>query len=545
MLLVANMVILRTSGGYFDAAATTNPLLHVWSLSVEEQFYLGFSVLLLLAWTVGRRSRAHIRATAGAVAALTAASLAFAIACTYAEGPVSFVSDPASLAFYSSPTRAWEFGVGALVALWAHARADHRKAGERVAALTAFAGIVLLAAPNLLADDKTPWPGVMAVLPVAGTAGLIVAGTLAPNPVCRLLSTRPAVWVGDLSYSLYLWHWPLIVFASLQWPGTTAPLLAAVASILPAWLSYRYVETPLRAARPRSRVTVFGLGAGTAAAAAALAFALGAIGVVVVPAAASYRAEAATLPVGRASGCMVRDRPYVPSDIDRCYTRVARPKGWVMLVGDSHADAISNGVVTAATRLGYNVLTLTGAQCEFARNPAPSEFLPNCAAMNHDLLDRATGSNRPALVVMSHWGAARMGTEKNWPQALDPTLAELRQARVPVLFVLDVPNFAVWDAGQPAACRGGLLDFTCTLPRQEVEAIQGSARAAEIALTRGRPGVTVYDPWPHFCSATVCSSVVHGRLAYRDFAHLNAIGGALLATDLRKAMRTAMHAAKT
>jgi hypothetical protein len=165
--------------------------------------------------------------------------------------------------------------------------------------------------------------------------------------------------------------------------------------------------------------------------------------------------------------------------------------------------------------------------------------------MNHDLLDRATGSNPPALVVMSHWGAARMGTEKNWPQALDPTLAELRQARVPVLFVLDVPNFAVWDAGQPAACRGGLLDFTCTLPRQEVEAIQGSARAAEIALTRGRPGVTVYDPWPHFCSATVCSSVVHGRLAYRDFAHLNAIGGALLATDLRKAMRTAMHAAKT
>jgi peptidoglycan/LPS O-acetylase OafA/YrhL len=545
MLLVANMVILRTSGGYFDAAATTNPLLHVWSLSVEEQFYLGFSVLLLLAWTIGRRSSGRIHAAAITVAALTAASLAFAIACSYAEGPVSFVSDPASLAFYSSPTRAWEFGVGALVALWAHARADHRKAGERVAALTAFAGIVLLAAPNLLVDDKTPWPGVMAVLPVAGTVGLIVAGTLAPNPVCRLLSTRPAVWVGDLSYSLYLWHWPLIVFASLQWPGTTAPLLAAVASILPAWLSYRYVETPLRAARPRSRVTVFGLGAGTAAAAAALAFALGAVGVAVVPAAASYRAEAATLPVGRASGCMVRDRPYIPSDIDRCYTRVARPKGWVMLVGDSHADAISNGVVSAATRLGFNVLTLTGAQCEFARNPAPSEFLPNCAAMNHDLLDRATGSNPPALVVMSHWGAARMGTEKNWPQALDPTLAELRRARVPVLFVLDVPNFAVWDAGQPAACRGGLLDFTCTLPRQEVEAIQGSARAAEIALTRGRPGVTIYDPWPHFCSAAVCSSVVHGRLAYRDFAHLNAIGGALLATDLRKAMRTAMHAAKT
>jgi peptidoglycan/LPS O-acetylase OafA/YrhL len=544
MLLVANMVILRTSGDYFDAAATTNPLLHVWSLSVEEQFYLGFSVLLLLAWRVRRRSGARIRATANTVAALTAASLAFAIACTYTKGPVSFVSDPTSLAFYSSPTRAWEFGVGALVALWAHGRTDHRRAREPVAALTAFASVVLFAATNLLVDGKTTWPGVMAVLPVAATAGLIVAGTLAPNPVSRLLSTRPAVWVGDLSYSLYLWHWPLIAFASLLWPGPTALLVAAVASIVPAWLSYRYVETPLRAAGPRSRVTVFGLGAGTAAAAAGLAFALGTVGVAVVPAAASYRAEAATLPVGRASGCMVRDRPYVPGDIDRCYTHVARPKGWVMLVGDSHADAISNGVVTAATRLGYNVLALTGAQCEFTRHPAPSNFLPNCAAMNNDLLDRATGTNPPAVVVMSHWGAARMGTEKNWPQALNPTLRELRQAHVPVLFVLDVPNFAAWDAGQPAACRGGLLDFTCTLPREEVEAIQGSARGGEIALTRRHPGVTVYDPWQHFCNATACSSVVGGRLAYRDFAHLNAIGGALLAPDLQKAMRTAVRAAR-
>jgi peptidoglycan/LPS O-acetylase OafA/YrhL len=544
MLLVANMVILRTSGDYFDAAATTNPLLHVWSLSVEEQFYLGFSFLLLLAWILGRRSRARIGVMASAVVGLTAASFALAVTWTYAKGPVSFLSDPTSFAFYSSPTRAWEFGVGAIVALWAHGRTDQGRARGRVPGLIALASIALLTAPNLLVDDKTPWPGVMAVLPVAGTAGLIVAGTLAPNPASRLLSTRPAVWIGDLSYSLYLWHWPVIKFASLVWPRTTTPLLAALASVVPAWLSYRYVETPLRAPRQHSRATVFGLGAGTATAATGLAFALSTIGVAVVPQAASYRAEAAALPMGRANGCMIRDRSYVPSDIDRCYTHVARPKGWVMLVGDSHADAISNGVVAAATHLGYSVLTLTGAQCEFTRHPAPSEYLPNCAAMNNDLLDRATGINPPAVVIMSHWGAARMETEKNWPQALNPTLTELRQAHVPVLFVLDVPNFAAWDAGQPAACRGGVLDFTCTLPREEVEAIQGRARAQELKLIRRHRGVTMYDPWPCFCNATVCSSVVNGRLAYRDFAHLNAIGGTLLASDLQKAMRTATRAAR-
>jgi peptidoglycan/LPS O-acetylase OafA/YrhL len=545
MFLVANMVILRTSGDYFDAAATTNPLLHVWSLSVEEQFYLGFPMLMLLAWTIGRRSRrsdAGIRSAAVSVAALTAVSFAFAIVCTYVDRPISFVSDPTSLAFYSSPTRAWEFGVGALVAFWAHGRADNRRL-ERAAAATGFAAIVLLAATNLLVSDTTPWPGVTVLLPVAATAGLIVAGTMASNPVSRFLSTRPAVWVGDLSYSLYLWHWPLIALATLLWPGTAAPLLAALISIVPAWLSYRYVETPLRAARPRSTATVFRLGGSAATGAAALALALGVFGVTVIPAAASYRADRAALPVGRAAGCMIRDRAYVPDDIDRCYIGVARPKGWVMLVGDSHADAISDGVVTAASRLGYDVLALTGAQCEFARNPAPSNFLPNCAAMNNDLLDRATGANPPALVVMSHWGAPRVATEDDWPQALNPTLAELRRARVPVLFVLDVPNFAAWDAGQPTACRGGFLNFTCTVPRKHVEAIQGSVRAAEMALASGRPGVTVYDPWPHFCHATVCSSVVDGRLAYRDFAHLNAIGGGILAGDLQQSMRAAIRPA--
>jgi peptidoglycan/LPS O-acetylase OafA/YrhL len=547
MLLVANMAILRTSGDYFEAAATTNPLLHTWSLSVEEQFYLGFSVLLLLAWAIARRSGTSIRTAAITVAALTAASFALAIAFTYADGPLSFVDDPIGLAFYSSPTRAWEFGVGALVAFWAHGRASSgassTKTRERAAATTALAAIVLLAAMNLLVDDTTRWPGIAALLPVAATAGLIVAGTLGSNRVSQLLSTRPAVWVGDLSYSLYLWHWPLIVFASLLWPGTAAPLLAALASIVPAWLSYRYVETPLRTAHLRSTVTVFGLGAGTAAAAAGLAFALAVFGVTAIPAAATYRAEREALPVGRAAGCMIKGRAYVPSDIDRCYIRVARPKGWVMLVGDSHADAISNGVVTAASSLGYDVLALTGAACEFARKPAASKFLPNCAAMNNDLLDRATGADPPALVVMSHWGASRLETDEDWPRSLDPTITELRQAAVPILFVLDVPNFAARDAGQPAPCRGGFLNFTCTLPRKDVEAIQGSARAAEMALTRGRPGVTVYDPWPHFCTAAACSSVVGGRLAYRDFDHLNAIGSGVLARDLHQAMGTAMHAA--
>jgi hypothetical protein len=368
---------------------------------------------------------------------------------------------------------------------------------------------------------------VLAVATVAATGGLLAA---TPEEVPGL--PRPRVWsapvllLGLIAFSSFAGEgsaadWSAVYMRETVGTGTGAAGIAFVAFSL-GMIASRFAGDALSASVGRTRVAR----GGGLVAAAGLALALGTVGVVVVPAAASYRAEAAALPVGRASGCMVRDRPYVPADVERCYWRAARPKGWVMLAGDSHADAISTGVVAAATRLGYDVLTLTGAQCEFARRPAPSEFLPNCAAMNNDLLDLATGANPPAVVAMSHWGAARLKTEKNWPRALDPTLTELRRARVPVLFVLDVPNFA------------------CTLPREQVEDIQGDARDAELRLAVGRPGVTVYDPWPHFCNATVCSSVVHGRLAYRDFAHLNAIGGTLLAPDLQRVMRTAMRAAR-
>jgi peptidoglycan/LPS O-acetylase OafA/YrhL len=543
-IFVANIVIVRTTGDYFDPAATTNPLLHVWTLSVEEQFYLCFPTLLLIAWAIGRRGRANMRASV-VIAVLTGMSFVLALVFTYADGPLSFVDDPNGWAFYSSPTRAWEFGIGALVAFWAHGRASSGKAVVRAAAVVAVPAIMLVGATNLVVDDTTRWPGVGALLPVAGTAGLIIAGVLGSNPVSGLLSVRPAVWVGDLSYSLYLWHWPLIVFATLLWPGGTSRLLAAFISFIPAWLSYRYVESPLRAVPVRSVAKVFGLGGATAAATAGFALAVGILGVTAVPEAATYRAERETLPVGRASGCMIRDHPYVPSDIDRCYTRVAQPKGWIMLVGDSHADALSDGVIAAARPLGYDVLSLTGASCEFVRHPAPSAFVSNCAQMNNDLLDRATGENPPGLVIMAHWSADRMEIQDDWPRSLGPTITELREARVPVLFVLDVPNFAAWDAGQPTPCRGGVLNFTCTLSRKNVEAIQGRARAAEIALVGNHPGVTIYDPWPHFCNATACSAVVNGRLAYRDFDHLNAIGSSLLAPDLEKAIRIAIRQART
>ena len=163
-ILIANHVIMRTSGDYFDAAADTNPLLHVWSLSVEEQFYLGFPALVILACMIGRRSGGtNIRASALSVAVLTGASFSFSLVCSYADGPLGMVGDPAAWAFYSAPSRAWEFGVGALVALWAHSRAStgvtSGKTGSRKAVIVALAAVLLLLGGSLVLNEGTPWPG--------------------------------------------------------------------------------------------------------------------------------------------------------------------------------------------------------------------------------------------------------------------------------------------------------------------------------------------------------------------------------------------------
>ncbi len=226
--LFASNILFWMQSGYFAPSAELNPLLHTWSLAVEEQFYLFFPIIMMLVW------RFAPRLLFAGVLAVTIASLGLA---QWAS------TEMAGANFYLIPTRAWELGLGVLCALW------ERKMGPKESNVLAGLGLVLIAMSIFLFDDLTPMPSVYGLLPVGGTAMIILfAGQ--GNLIAKLLSIRPVIMVGLISYSAYLWHQPMFAFTRLRFgdDATTLVFLGlSIASLVMGYISWRFVERPFRA----------------------------------------------------------------------------------------------------------------------------------------------------------------------------------------------------------------------------------------------------------------------------------------------------------
>ncbi|MFG1344716.1 acyltransferase family protein [Xanthobacter autotrophicus DSM 431] len=555
---------------YFGPKADETPLLHLWSLAVEEQFYIIFPLLLFALMRIGGRERGR-RVAVGALGAIALFSLAYS---------QSIVRTDASGAFFLLTSRAWELLAGALLALLAWPRVS-----QRVANAIAVAGALGILVPVFALSQESTFPGFAAVPPVLGAVAIIYAGAFAPDGiVSRVLSLKGMVYVGRISYSLYLWHWPLLVLAAM-WKGrhTTyieSGVVVAVAVILSA-LSLKYVETPLRRADTfgGNRLKRIGMGAVAIVVTLVVAFDLQMVGqgfFSISPLGAA--AEAAADDKSRFQrDCNNNAKFWTPAEmkpISRCALGPGADKGTydVLVWGDSHAGATFIGIAEEAAALGQTARLQSMAGCPpliggLARR---DQFTPGvCAAFNAAVLDEIKRVKPKVVVLVGRWALwtarassaftlvtdelpggeerSRDNSNRVFAHMVERTVAELRALGPQVVLIGQSPEYQpapvrcvataeFYRKGDSAAC----YDQT----RKAALKVVGPGNEVLAAAALRHSGVAAVPMADVFCRDDSCTAGVGLRFYYVDTDHLSATGARHAARSdlLRQAIASALAA---
>ncbi|KGN36717.1 acyltransferase family protein [Knoellia subterranea] len=575
---VVNWVLARRGVDYLASDSQPSPVQHYWSLAVEEQFYVVWPVLLmLLAFVVRRLGRGQH--SGGPSRGLVFGVLALPVAASFGWSVHLARTSPAE-GYFVTTTRAWELGVGALLAV-ALAGRERPALAPRCSAAWGWAALGVLLVVVLSLPEGLAWPGAWALLVTLPTAALLWIGWLGPTrgPVA-VLGTAPMLWVGALSYSLYLWHWPFVVLGDavavrfdLDFP-VVAPLLLTLASVVPAWLSWRFVETPIHhgswlRSRPRA-VLAAGLAASAVTALAALPLLhvstpfrdrpamgdrpplaqLGAAAVHPGDDAAPVDSVEWVVPDPLRSG---EDRPA--ADVDHCQvddkstTAVACVFGeagsgtTIALVGDSKAMQWLPALEEAAAARGWRIVTFGKSLCTFAEGATEvgGTAYPACDRWNAEVT-RALEAERPDLVVTS--GSARVAWAEGDRVAGRERLVEgyaarwrqLVSAGTPVVVVGDSPR-SPDDLDVCAALHPDRLS-RCAFDRDA--AIGGSGLPVQReAAQQVERGVTFVDLTPWLCPGRQCPVVVGHVTVHRPGDHVTATYARTLGPVLGEAVAAA------
>lgn len=566
LLQVQNWHQALSAVSYAGATQEVSPLQHFWSLAVEEQFYLVipffFLGLISAALATGKPPGRFI------VPALSVTALASFVYSIY-------LSDHEhTIAYFATTTRIWELAVGGLAALLPALP----KPSGRLAAVSGWLGVSAIVVPAFLFSTDIAFPGSIAGIPVLGTAILLRTGPPAaavPWSASRFLAIRPMTLVGDVSYSLYLWHWPVIVFAVAllgRTPRIREALLLALLSLVLAVASYHLVEQRFRHRSGHAGWSVY-----------RRTYAMALCGAMVVsvaawapwqvieikraqlstelsdhdyPGAQAWSTRPAPVPAGlpirpdpsvamqdvpatSAGACGVYDPAVVP-DTDCWFGSVAQQDApVVVVVGDSHAGQFVDPLIAVSRKIPLRIHALVRNGCPFALTPPRSEttLYANCSNQNSITAERIA-AGKPDLVLVS--GMRESGYKKalGWSWAPDAplvegyvqTLSRLRAAGLRVAVVADLP----YPQGNPVECIQKYADHgACATPASE--ALAGGDDAL-VGAARRVGGIEIVDLSRLFCRDGLCPAVIGNVLVYRD-NHMTNTFAKSLGPDLAVALR--------
>lgn len=526
LLFRSNYAFLNDAGGYFAPDGRLNILLHTWSLAVELQFYVCFALLCRVLWS--QRGRATKRGWV--LFALTGiVSVAWCLIHTPVNQPATF---------YLLWGRAWEFMVGSVVAI---GLARPNRAACNVLAVV---GCALLIFGVLAFDASQLYPGWRAAAPVLGTALLLYARE---GHIATLLSRSPLQFIGNISYSVYLWHWPLLLAfrernGSDPSPAQTVLLIAA--SIGAGWLSYKFVEQPTRRFARNTALVVLAVGSITAG------FTFSAIlrGTDGLPGRLpDYLKSAANAMTDehlRSRECMrdVEGTKRSPGDFCSLGTLPISAAPTIILWGDSFADMVQPVASTAADKLHVDGIVATEGGCPpfkgkvFAGSGA--EVFSGCERYANFVFDYFVGTPSVRVVVVAgDW----QRYEPHYEGGVLKEIAEIlsrRGGRMVLVSAVpsplsDLPR--LWAKLQYQAGHG-LSEMTVERSRQ-AEIIERAQQISAIASQAGN--VDVVDPFDTLCDAKVCFTVKDGKALFKDTDHLTQYGVHLMAPKLDAAIRGA------
>ncbi len=547
MLFVSNVGFWKDSG-YFAPAAVTKPLLHTWSLAVEEQFYVLFPLFLFALRKLDRIRLVFV------VAAVALGS--FLLSLWALRGHPY-------LDFFSGPTRAWELALGSILALGQWSAPESRIARTGIRA----AGLLLIGYAITAFSGATPFPGANALYPCLGAALIIYAGMGRPKETAGILELRPLVFIGLISYSLYLWSWPIQVYVNYAAPrGLTAMDMTAaiVLSVAVAAGSWRFVERPFRGRNALFDTrTIFGFsaaGAGVIAAAGAILFMSHGLPQRMSPATArqvNAFLEAENVPDPFLNDCSehVSDAEMQNGAIcsfgDRGATRD------FILWGDSHAAALVPGMDFVAKRHGRGGIWNYKPGCPpllgiHFSNP------PNCEEHNLVILKRALEPQIHDVFLDAVWAEYAEGTayisgerqlvlndsgssngpysrpsqnEPVFDRGMEQIVRTLTSAGKRVVLIASVPELK-WNAPE-ALAKNALWRRPLDVRVDTAAFLQRQAHVnSELRYLEKTYGVTVVYPRQVMCGEIKCEVMVDGQLLYRDMHHLSAFGANYVADRL-------------